>query len=47
MVWNVWENFGRIVWRVFEKIEKSRKMAIRNDFDVIAHIGLLYDVERL
>ena len=53
------QNFIRIVWTVFEKIEKSRKIAVfwlilamfltsqPHDFDVIAHIGLYYDVERL
>ena len=45
------ETFVRIVWRVFEKIEKSRKMAIFElilamfltsqsyDFDASAHTG--------
>ena len=54
MVWNDWENFGRIVWKIFEKIEKSRKMAVSlamfltshsYNFDAIAHAGAPLGVE--
>ena len=51
------ENFVRIVWTVFEKIEKSRKMADFGlilamfltfqsyDFDAFAHAGAPLGVE--
>ena len=51
------ENFVRIVWTVFEKIEKSRKMAVfwpllamfltsrPYDFDAFAHAGAPLGVE--
>ena len=51
------ENFVPIIWRVFEKIEQSREMAVFGqilpmfltsqlyDFDAIAHTGALLGVE--
>ena len=53
------ENFLRIAWTVFEKIAKSRRMAVfglilamfltfqSNDFDAFEHAGAHLDVERL
>ena len=51
------ENFVRIVWTVFEKIKKSRKMAVFGlilamfltfqsyDFDAFEHAGAPFGVE--
>ena len=37
------ENFVRIVWTVFEKIEKSRKIAVFGRILAVSHIPYVFD----